>query len=456
MFDLIIRNGHVTDPSVRISSRLNIGVKNGRIAAVTRDTINGETEIDAAGLIVTPGFVDMHMHEDPYSPDQDAFDFLISDSMLKMGVTTVVGGNCGIGVLDNPLKYLDAADRLGYPVNLGLLSSHENLRKAFGDICRYEPVDRNCIEGMGEILQGHLDGGCLGLSLGMEYIPGIDRAEAVALMKIAENNDKIVAVHQRSDGDRAICSVEELAGYAEETGVRLQISHLSSMCSFGSMHDVISIIDSCRSKGLDLLFDGYPYYAFCTTIGSAVFDEGFLDKYQYGDESFSRLQVDAGYLQGKEMSREVFYSIREKDPGALVVAHLLNGKEVDLCLTHPASIVVSDGLYRNGQGHPRGSGTFPKLIREYVLEKKLLTLDQAVEKITWLPAQRIGMAGKGTLKPGSDADITIFDLNRIRDGATYQEPLKSPDGIEYVVINGEIALKHGEILKNNLGRSVRK
>lgn len=456
MFDLVIQNGQVTDPSGRISSRLNVGVKSGSIAAVTRDDIKGEKEIDAEGLIVSPGFIDMHMHEDPYDSNRDDFDFLIADSMLKMGVTTVIGGNCGIGAAENPINYLDAADRLGYPVNIGMLSPHANLRKAFGDFSRYEGADRHSIEEMSELLQNHLDGGCLGLSFGMEYIPGVGRMEAVELMKVVEKNDKLVAVHQRSDGDRAVDSVAELAGYAAETGARLQISHLSSMCSFGSMSDAISVIDSCRINGMDILFDGYPYYAFCTTIGSAVFDEGFLDKYGYGEEYFSRLQVDSGFGNTIEMNREDFYTIRQKDPGALVVAHILDSEEVDLCLTHPACIVVSDGLYSNRQGHPRGSGTFPKLIREYVLERKLMTLDQAVEKITWLPAQRMGLNRKGSLKPGSDADITIFDLNRIRDAATYQEPLKPPAGIEYVIINGQIALKNGEIKKSRLGTSVRR
>jgi len=308
---------------------------------------------------------------------------------------------------------------------------------------------------MSDLLQTHLDGGCLGLSLGMEYIPGINKAEATALMRVAEKNDKIVTVHQRSDGDRALSSVEELIAYAAETGAKLQISHLSSMCSFGSMEEAISIIDSSRSKGLDVLFDGYPYYAFCTAIGSAVFDEGFLKKYNYGDEYYARLQVDPGYLQGKEMNKSVFYALRKSDPGALVVAHLLNGEEVDQCIIHPASVVVSDGLYHNGQGHPRGSGTFPRLIREYVIEKKLLTLEDAIEKITCMPAKRMGLSEKGSLKIGSDADITIFDLNKIKDGATYQEPLKQPDGIEYVIINGKIALSGGKIINDRLGKSVR-
>lgn len=456
MFDLAINNGYVIDPSNRIYSRLNVGVKNGRIAAVTKDKIDGDAEINAEGLIVSPGFIDMHIHEDSYNEEKSAFESVISNSMLKMGVTTAVGGNCGLGAVNNPVEYLNAVDRLGYPVNIGMLSPHDKLRTVSGNSNRYKPVDQHYIDRMKKLLQSHLDGGCLGLSLGIEYIPGINEPEATALMSVAEKNHKIVTVHQRSDGDQAIPSVEELLTYADSTGARLQISHLSSMCSFGSMDETISIIDSCRSKGIDVGFDGYPYYAFCTFIGSAVFDEGFLEKYNYSDEYYARLQVASCDLQGKEMNREAFYALREKDPGALVVAHILNEEEVDRCITHPAGIVVSDGLYSNGQGHPRGSGTFPKLIHDYVIEKKLLTLEDAIEKITWMPAQRMGLQGKGSLKIGADADITVFEPHKIRDGATYQEPLKQPCGIEYVIINGEIAVKNGGIIRNDLGKSVRK
>lgn len=456
MFDLVIRNGFVIDPSSRIYARLNIGVKDGRIAAVSNDNIIGAAEIDADGLIVTPGFIDMHIHEDPYLADQDDFEFTISNSMLRMGVTTVIGGNCGLGAMSDPVQYLNTVDRLGYPVNIGMLSPHEKLRAAVGEFGRYDPVSGYHIGQMAELLRNHMDGGCLGLSFGFEYCPGVDPAEAAALMRIVKESQKIVAVHQRSDGDRAIASIEELIAYTAETGVRMQISHLSSMCSFGSMDKAISLIDDCRFKGMDILFDGYPYYAFCTTIGSAVFDEGFLEKYHYGDEYYARLQVGSFDTHGKEMDKETFYAIREREPGALVVAHLLNEMEVDLCITHPASIVISDGLYSNGRGHPRGSGTFPKLIREYVVERKLLSLEDAIEKITWMPAERMGLTGKGVLRIGSDADITIFDLNKIKDNATYQEPAKPPEGVEYTIIRGEVAMKSGEILKDRLGKSVRK
>jgi N-acyl-D-aspartate/D-glutamate deacylase len=455
MFELVIKNGYVLDPSNRIRARLNVGINNGKIAVVTKDEMFGNVEIDAEGLIVSPGFIDMHMHEDSYNTESDSFDFVISDSMLKMGVTTAIGGNCGIGTR-KPVEYLNAVDRLGYPINLGLLVPHESIRYAFGDFNKYEPVDHCYIDGMKEFLQKQLDGGCIGLSLGIEYDPGIKEEEATELMSIAAKNHKIVTIHQRSDGNQSVSSIEEIINYAASTEASLQISHLSSMCSFGNMEEVISIIDSYRMKGLDIGFDGYPYYAFCTFLGSAVFDEGFLEKYNYGDEYYAKLHVASGDLQGIEFNKETFYKFRKQNPEALIIADLLNEGEVDQCVTHPTAIVVSDGLYSNGQGHPRGSGTFPRLIHEYVVNKKILTLDAAIEKITYLPAKRVGLSEKGTLRAGADADITIFALDKIKDEATYQEPFKKPSGIEYVIINGQIALKNGEIIKNNLGRSVRK
>lgn len=455
MFELAIKGGYVTDPANKTGSQLNVGIKGGKIACVTREQITGDIEINADGLIVSPGFIDMHIHEDAYDEKNDFFRFVISDSMLKMGVTTAIGGNCGIGDA-KAAEYMDAVDRLGYPINLGMLVPHEGLRKSVGSFTRYETVNSNHIEQMKILLQKQLESGCFGLSLGIEYNPGIREEEAIGLMRAAAQNNRLVTIHQRSDGAAAAKSVEEIIRYSVNTGASVEISHLSSMCSFGSMEKVLSIIDSSRLQGVDVGFDAYPYYAFCTYLGSAVFDEGFLEKYGYGKEYFSKLKIASDALKDVELDEKRFYKLRDENPDALVVAHLLNEKEVDRCITHPGGIVVSDGLYSNGQGHPRGSGTFPKFIHDYVVQNKLLSLNEAIAKITELPARRLGLKQKGNLSKGADADVTIFDLSRIRDGATYQEPFKEPSGIEYVIINGKIALKKGELVRNNLGSSVRK
>lgn len=455
MFDIVINNGHVIDPSSKISAKLNIGISEGKIACISKEPLSGTREIDAKGLVVAPGFIDMHMHEDPYNEETDSFAFCISDSMLNMGVTTAIGGNCGLGPKD-PAGYLDAVDRKGYPINLAMYAPHESLRNAFGDFDKYKAVDKATVEKMAQLLQDQLSKGCIGLSLGIEYDPGIDRLEATELMKVAAKNNKLVAVHQRADADKAIASVEELVGYAKLTGAPLQISHLSSMCSTGQMEEALSIIDYNKSQGLDIGFDCYPYYAFCTYIGSTVFDDGFLSRYNLDEDAYSVIQMTSGDLAGQRCTKETFQALRKKDPNALVVAYVLGETEVDMDLAHPSGIVVSDGLYNNREGHPRGSGTFPRLISEYVNKKKLLTLESAIEKITYLPAKRVGILPKGTLGAGADADITIFDPDKIEDKATYTEPLKKPAGIEYVLIGGKIATEHGKTLNSKLGKAVRK
>lgn len=455
MFDTVINNGLVIDPKNRISSRLNIGVKNKKIASISREHLSGEQEINAEGLIVTPGFLEIHMHEDLYDNKEDTFAFCISNTMLNMGVTTAIGGNCGIGHR-NPIEYLDAVDRKGFPINFGLFAPHESLRNAFGNFNKYGTVDKESIEKMAKLLKQQLEQGCIGLSLGIEYIPGINHNEAIELMKVAASSNKLVAVHIRSDAVQTVSSVEEVVEYAKSTNASLQISHVGSMGSFGQMEEALAAIDNYRSQGLDIGFDSYPYYAYCTFIGSAVFDEGFLEKYGLNEDGYSRLEMGSGELVGKICSKELFLEQRKKNPNSLVIAHLLNEREVDLAIAHPAGIVASDGLFNNGQGHPRGSGTFPKLIKEYVKNKKSLTLENAIEKITYMPAKRLGITSKGTLSNGADADITIFDLNKIEDMATYLEPLKPPSGIEYVIIGGKIALKQGTIINNKLGKSIRK
>jgi len=455
MFDIVINNGFLIDTFNKINSKMNIGIIDGKIASISKEHLSGKNEIDANGLIVTPGFIDMHMHEDSYNAKDDSFEFCISNTMLNMGVTTAIAGNCGIGP-ENPIEYLDAVDRNGFPINLAMYAPHESLRNAFGDFDKYAPVNKECTDKMARLLKQQLDQGCIGFSMGIEYIPGINEYEAIELMMVAAKSNKIVAVHQRADAKESLASVMELINYSRDTGAALQISHVSSMCSFGQMEEILSTIDYYKSQGMDIGFDNYPYYAFCTFIGSACFDEGFLEKYNLDDAAYSKLQMASGELAGMRCNKDTFNQQRQKDPNQLVIAYLLGEKEVDMAMIHPGSIIVSDGLYNQGQGHPRGSGTFPRFINEYVKNKKLLTLEEAIEKITYFPAKRMGLRVKGNLSLGSDADVTIFDFNKIQDGATYSEPVKKPLGIEYVVIRGEIALKHGNIINSKLGKSIRK
>ncbi|MGE5676909.1 MAG: amidohydrolase family protein [Pseudomonadota bacterium] len=454
MFDIAINNGKVIDPANRVSSRLNIGVKDGRIAVISSERLEADIEINASDAIVAPGFIDMHIHEDVYNKDTDSINYCISESMLKMGVTTAVGGNCGLSIgYKDEVEYLSAIDRLGSPVNIAMLCPHENLRNAFGNFDKYSPVDNGTIRKMYALLEEKLSRGCLGLSVGLEYIPGVDANELEALMETASKYDKITAVHMRSDAEASLAAVKELLD-ATKGRAALQISHLSSMCSFGQMEEALALVDLSRSKDYDIAFDSYPYYAYCTFIGSAVFDEGFLEKYKLGKDAYSRIEIASGSYAGTRCDEELFLHIRNTDPQALAVAHLLDEREVDLSVTHPAGMTASDGLLVGGLGHPRASGTFPRFINEYVNQKKLLSLEEALAKITSMPAGRYGM-DKGTLSLGADADITIFSP-MLKDNASFTEPLKAPSGIRNVIISGKLALEEGHIVNGRLGRAVRR
>lgn len=456
MYDIVINGGHVIDPANRISSKLNIGISGNSIVSLSPEKLSGVKEIDAEGMIVAPGFIDMHMHEDEFLKDSEEFSYCISNTMLRMGVTTAVGGNCGIATgLLNPSKYLDMVDRKGFPINMAMLAPHEILRNSLGSFDKYKPVGKDVIAQMAKALGEYLEQGCIGLSMGLEYIPGIDVNELNGLMAVSAKHGKVTAIHMRDDAENSIPALMELIESAEVHNAPLQISHISSMCSFGQMERALSIVDSYRSRGMDIGFDSYPYYAYCTYIGAALFDDGFLKKYGLGDEGYSRLEIASGSHSGTRCTKELFQEVRRTEPKAFVVAHLLNEAEVDMAVSHPAGMVISDGIYSNGQGHPRGSGTFPRLIREFVKNKRLLSLESAIEKITWLPAERYGLR-KGTLGIGADADITIFEFDRIRDGASFMEPLKEPEGISYVLIGGEIALSKGMINNGSLGRAIRK
>ena len=450
MYDLVLKNGLVIDPSNKIMSKLNVGIKNGKISAVTKDSINGSEELDCSNLIVSPGFVDIHIHEDPYECEKDEFALCISECMLRMGVTTVIGGNCGIGP-QNTIDYLKGVARKGYPVNIGLMSAHGSLRDNFGSFDKYKDVDSDTVNKMCQQLEKQQQYGSFGLSLGLRYIPGLNRHELVPLCKIVKKYDGIVAAHVRDDAQDVIPAIIELIELSKETGVKIQISHIGSMAAYGQMEEVYRMIDHYAASGMDIGVDCYPYDAFCTAIGSTTFDGGFLERYNI---DYSAIQITQGAYKGQRLTESTFHEIRSSHPEYLAVAYVMKEDEVDLALSHPRTILASDGILNEGHGHPRAAGTFPRLINVYVKQKKVISLYDAISKMTYLPAQRFGL-GKGTLSTGHNADIVVFDLDKIRDKATFDSPLESPDGIKYVIINGRMALLDGRIINNKLGRPVK-
>lgn len=450
MYDLVIRGGFVIDPANRIFSRQNLAIKDGKVAALSTKELPAREFIDAEGLHVAPGFVDMHMHEDVYDPGKDAFMVTIFASMLRMGVTTVVGGNCGIGTPD-PGGYLQAVDRLGTPVNVALYAAHSEIRKRYSPE-NYQPVSADIIRNMARDLEEQLEQGCVGVSFGLRYVPGTSASEVHELARVAARHGKLLAAHARDDAAYIFEAARELIGLAEREKATVQISHIGSMAAYGQMEEVLSMVDAACAAGLDVGLDCYPYNAFCTSIGSATYDPGFLERY---DVDYDGVEVCGGKYRGQRCTKAIFDEVRSETPEILAVAHVMKESEVDMALAHPRVILASDGILFDGFGHPRAAGSFPRFLDRYVKEKRLLGLAEAVAKMTCLPARRVGIA-KGSLGVGDDADVVLFDYAAVRDRADFAEPLTPPLGIRRVLIGGKTALNDTEICDGHLGRAVRR
>ncbi len=445
----VINNGHVIDPGSGISARLNVGIEDNKITEVVDHTLQGDLEIDAAGLVVSPGFIDLHIHEDPYSQEEDRFDVSIFDALLRMGVTTAVGGNCGIGT-ERPDQYLEAVRRLGLLLNVGLLVPHETLRRQAMQKDPYAPASPESIGLMEKLAEQYLKAGCLGISFGIRYIPGITEEELSCISRAAKNHRTFIAAHLRDDAHQVMQAAEEFIRIGERHRLPVQLSHIGSMAGFGQMEDFLAMMDQWAEAGLDISADCYPYTAFSTFIGAATYDAGFLERYDIGYEA---IEIAEGEFQGQRCTEALFQRLRKEAPRTLTLAHVMNQADIDQALRHPLVMVASDGLINGRQGHPRAAGTFPRVLGEYVRKRKVLTLEQAIEKMTVLPARRLGIA-KGTLQVGADADITLFDLGVVEDQADFSHPLKPPTGIKGVFVNGRLALLESEILHHNGGTAL--
>ena len=448
----VVKNGRVIDPYNNIDSKLNIVIKDGKILELTPYEISGEKNIDATGLIVCPGFIDIHMHEDMYHNEEDYLDEWIAKSMLNMGVTTCIGGNCGIN-LTEPLTYLDAVDRLKLPVNIGLMAGHTNIRECVVENSdKYNPIQTDDIKKIMYTAREYLEGGCFGISYGIRYVPGITELELIEVSKACKPENKIINAHVRDDAKNIIWATKEFIKVGMKLDIPIQNSHIGSMGGYGQMKELLRLLDSVKSSGLDITSDCYPYYAFSTRIGETTYDDGFLERYNIDYDS---IEISEGKYKGQRCTKNIFDELRKNSPDTITVGHVMNEKDIDMAILHPNVMIASDGFLHKEQGHPRAAGTFPRLIDKYVKTGKLSLYD-AINKMTTMQAKKLGISNKGNLSKGSDADITIFSYDEIKDNATFDNPIKKPDGIKYVLIKGSVALKDGEIVNGKLGTSVRR
>lgn len=447
---LLIKNGHVVDPQNGLSDVRHLVIHEGRVEAVLAELPSGEfREIDATGKIVCPGFIDIHMHGAYESEFHDLRESILG-CMLRMGVTTALGGNCGDNILP-PREYFAAVEGK-LPINLALLAGHGTAREMSGQKDKYAPLTEEQLEKTCEILREMLADGCFGVSYGIRYYPGMDARELKETARVCAEEHLMIAAHVRDDADYIFDSIEEFMAPGYEWNLPVQISHIGSMGGYGQMSKVLSMMEEAREKGLDVMADCYPYDAFSTRLGETTYDPGFLERYRC---DYSAIALSSGEYAGQRCTRELFELLRREHPETITVGHVMVPEDIRLALQHPLVMLASDGLMEHHQGHPRAAGTFPRLLAEYV-KKGAMPLETAIEKMTAMPAKRLGLTAKGNLSPGSDGDIVIFDYDSIRDTATFEDPAAVPEGIDYVLLGGEVACKDGVITNGCLGKPIRR
>lgn len=449
MLDLLIKNGVYPDYNEGLMKESNIGIKNGKIAYLGLEEPSAVEVIDATDRVVSPGFIDIHMHEENFKGEGKKY--VISEMMLKQGVTTCVGGNCGV-MYQTLKEFKSVIDELGgAPVNYIMLSGYNDYRTPLG-LGHYDSATKEQWDIIREKVKADLEEGAFGISFGIEYDPGITFDEIIYATEVSDDENLLVAAHYRADCIGNIDSVKEMVDIQNAINKKFQISHLSSCSAIGQMDESLKYINDAMDKNPLLNYDTYPYNAFSTTIASTVFDDGCLDAWK---KNYSDLMLTDDPYKNVRCTEEIFRECREKYPEMLVVAFVMNEDEIGKAIANPKGMVASDGIINHGNGHPRAAGTFPRVLGKYVREEKLLTLIDALRKMTLEPAKRLGIENfKGQIQVGADADLTIFEPETIIDGATFGDLNILPKGIDYVLIDGCICAENSIIKDDRKGKFI--
>ena len=442
-FELVIANGRVLDPESRLDGVRDIGISSGAIAAISRDHLSGARTIDAAGLVVAPGFIDLHAH----SQIPETYRYRSLD-----GVTTALELEVGTGDIARWYSERQAGALINYGVSIG----HIQVRMAaLHDPGAFLPTADAAhraassaeIEDISRRIERGLEQGAVSIGAGFPYTPAATREELLEVFRIAGRHHVPVHVHIRP----GVAGLEEALDLARQSNAPLHVVHINSSGT-AATPEMLQMIADARRRGQDVTTEAYPYTAGMTEIQSAN-----LDSYQNGpDEGLALLEWPR---TGERLNRDSFQKYRRS--GGPVILHTNTEDMVAAAISSPLTMIASDAYWENGTGHPRTTGTYSKVLGRYVRDSGSLTLIDALRKMTLMPAQRLearvpAMKDKGRLRVGADADITIFDAARIIDRSTYRDPTIPPAGIVHVIVNGVPVVANGEPVDGvRPGRAVR-
>jgi dihydroorotase len=455
-YDLVIIGGRVIDPESKLDGIRNIGVNKGHIAVITKQAILGQTTINAKGLVVAPGFIDMHVHGRTNKEQEfQLHDGLTTTLELEWGVENVGAWyearkskaliNYGASVCW-PFERFKAIDKYKDSLNVLLKttkdgsSSLENLFNVIGSSYK-EKLNAQEQKVVALNIKNALQEGGIGIGAPIGYLPKTDPEEFYQIFKVASENKAIIFSHVREPN---IISIQEAISNAATSGAPLHLVHINSM-SLSHIELALDMIENAKNKGIDVSTEMYPYTAASTLLQSAIFNDGWQQRL---DMDYKDLQW---VLTGERLTKESFNKYRAT--GGAVIMHMMQPAWLNKAISNKSVMIASDGMPYSQLAHPRTAGTFSRVLGKYVREDKIIDLNTAIAKMTLLPANRLAkiapaMQNKGRLKVGADADITIFDAYKIIDKASFETGLQFSAGVEYVVVNGVTVLKNGATVEN--------
>jgi dihydroorotase len=447
-YDLVLANGRAMDPETNLDAPRNVGIRGGKIAAVSASALEGRALLDVKGLVVTAGFIDLHSHGQ--TPENYGY-------KARDGVTTALEMEVGV----NPVAAWYAAREGKARVNFGATSGHIPAAMAvLHDSGLLLPRDTAATrtptpeeqKQIVELVRQGLDEGALGIGMGIAYVPKTTREQILEIFQLAAHRRVPIYVHMRASGPLdpgVIDSLQEVLADAASTGASLHVVHITSM-GVRQTPVCLRMIAGARARGLDVTTEAYPYTAGMTDISSAVFDEGWQGRtggIGYGDLQWA--------LTGERLTADTF--ARYRKTGGMVILHSIPEEMVRVAMADPSVMIASDGILDNSKGHPRAAGSYARVLGRYVREQHALSLMDALRKMSLLPAERLGIQTKGRLEVGADADITVFDPDRVIDRATFENPAQYSEGIPLVLVNGVVVVRDGQLVEGAApGRGLRK
>jgi N-acyl-D-aspartate/D-glutamate deacylase len=448
MLDVAIHRAVVIDTENDTEKQINVGIKAGKIVALTTEALAAESIIDAKNLIVSPGFIDVHGHVDGYEYS--------GELSACQGITTTVGGNCGLSPVDIE-KFFARQTSDGFAINQAELIGHSfSLRQAVGIHDPYRKATTQELVAMEKLARRALEAGACGVSFGLDYSPGASSAEITALAKVCAEFNRVMPIHTRLFTQNDLYSLYEVLSIAKRTEVKLLLSHFVYQYGTGIMQEALHIVDQAIQNGVKVKIDSGMYTDWTTFIGTATFDEQTITD---NEMRFSDMVVATGRYTGTRLDRELYLNMREKYPNDSVICFMGNKSEVYIALQKSYAMPSTDtGTYKKGEGHPQIAGSFSKYFKEMVRERGDLSLVEAVKKATLLPAQTFGFVNKGAIKIGNDADLTIFDFSKLADRADFPDrgkPDEKPQGIEYVFVNGISVVEQGKFTGKKAGKVIK-